>query len=140
MLPYKYKIPGIILVLAGIVLAIIYFSSNIRFELPVLAVVSSYMETKYFATFKTNFVDESILLLLLGGFSLWVFSREKSDTDEIREIRIEALKRAILSDLAFLLFSILFIYGSAFIALVVANLVLPFILYLAYYYFLKFRR
>ncbi len=136
MLSHKYKIPGIILVLAGTVLSVIYFSTNIRFELPVLAVISSYMETRYFVTFKTNFVDESILLLLLGGFSLWVFSKEKTETEELQKLRLKALKRAILTDLVFLLFSILFIYGSTFIALVVANLILPFILYLGYYYFL----
>jgi len=139
LLPYKYKVPGMILAAAGIILAALYFIFNIRFELPVLAVFSSYMKTNYFTTFKTNFTDESILILLLLGFSLWVFSKEKLESQSLWAVRVKALKRAILTDIGFLLFTVLFIYGSGFIALVLLNMILPFILYLFHFYYLKNR-
>lgn len=69
--PNKFKIPGLILLIAGTVLAILYFSINLRFELPVFAVVSSFMETKLFTTFSTNFADELTMILLFQDFSSW---------------------------------------------------------------------
>lgn len=140
MLPYKYKIPGIMLVAGGLVLAVLYFTIRLRFELPVLALISSYMETRFFATFKTNFADETILLLLLIGLSLWVFSKEKRETANLHNLRIKALVMALITDLVILLFSVLFFYGGAFVAVLVLNLVFPFVLYLVYFYILKLRR
>lgn len=135
----KFKIPGIIMVLAGIIMTTIYFLADFRFELPVFAVVSSYMKTSFFTTFKTNFADEAILLLLLVGFLLWAFSKEKVETDGLWSLRQEALKRAILTNTGFLLFTVLFIYGSGFIAIILLNLILPFVWYLSFFYFLMSR-
>lgn len=137
LLPYKYKTPGIILVIAGIILAILYFAFNFRFEFPVFAVVSSYMNTNFFTTFKTNFADETIMLLLLIGFCLWIFSEEKHEYDGLLNLRLKALIWAILTDLGILLFTILFIYGSGFIAIVLLNMIMPFVLYLSFFYYFK---
>ena len=137
MLENKFKIPGILLVLAGIILAGLYFLIDLRFELPILALVSSYMETRFFAVFKTNFADETILLLLLTGFSLRAFSKEKHESQSIRQIRNQALKRTIICNTGILLFSVLFFYGTDFSAILFINTVLPFILYLSFFNFLK---
>lgn len=139
LLPYKYKVPGIILVVAGVLLATLYFVFNIRFELPVFAVFSSYMKTNYFTTFKTNFTDETIMALLLLGLSLWVFSKEKLESQLLWVLRVKALKRAVLTDIGILMFTILFIYGSGFVAIVLLNMFLPFVLYLFHFYYLKNR-
>ncbi len=124
---------------AGIILAAMYFIFNFRFELPVFAVFSSYMKTNFFTTFKTNFADETIMVLLLLGFSLWVFSREKQESKALWVLRVKAVKRAALTDIGILLFTVLFIYGSGFIALVLLNMILPFVLYLSHFYYLKNR-
>ena len=125
--------------MAGTILAALYFTIDLRFEVPVFAVVSSYMKTSFLTTFKTNFADETIMLLLLAGFFLWAFSEEKIEFDGIWILRLKALKRAILTDMGILLFTVLFIYGSGFIALIILNLILPFVLYLSFYYFLRAR-
>jgi hypothetical protein len=135
----KFKIPGIIMAAAGIILAAMYFIFNFRFELPVFAVFSSYMKTNYFTTFKTNFTDETIMVLLLLGFSLWVFSKEKQESKALWVLRVKALKKAALTDIGILLFTVLFIYGSGFVAIVLLNMILPFVLYLSYFYYLKNR-
>jgi len=77
------------------------------------------------------------MLLLLIGFGLWVFSKEKHEYEGLWMVRGKALKRAILTDMGVLLFTVLFIYGSGFIAIVLLNMILPFILYLSFFYFLK---
>ena len=137
MLHHKFKIPGMVMAAAGLVMAILYFSIDFRFEVPVLAVVSTYMETGFFRVFKTNFADEAILLLLLTGFFLMTFSREKKEFAAYDVIRVRAAKRTVITTTAILLFSVLFIYGSGFIAILVLNLVLPFVLYLSFFHYLK---
>ena len=123
----------------GLLLSGAYFIFNFRFELPVFAVVSSYMKTRFLTTFKTNFADETIMLLLILGFFMWAFSEEKKEYDGLWILRIRALKMAVLTDIGVLLFTILFIYGSGFIAIILINMILPFILYLLYFNYLKTR-
>jgi hypothetical protein len=127
------------MILVGFVLSALYFGFNFRFEVPVFAVISSYMETRFLATFRTNFADETIILLLLCGFSLVVFSKERNEHDGLKGMRSEALRKAIITDIGLLLFSVLFIYGTVFIAIVMLNLILPFVLYLFFFYMLLLR-
>jgi amino acid transporter len=137
MLHSRFKFPGVIMTIAGLVMAVLWFSVDFRFEVPVLAVVSTYMETSFFRVFKTNFADEAILLLLIAGLFFMAFSREKMEQEEFDHLRGLALKRTVISLTGILLFTVLFIYGSGFIAILVLNLVLPFVLYLGFFYYLK---
>ncbi len=128
------------LVVTGVILSAIYFLFDFRFEVPVFAVFSSYMKTSFLTTFKTNFADETIMLLLLVGLFMWAFSKEKHETEGLWIIRTKALKRTIITDTGILLFSVLFIYGSGFIGILLLNMILPFVLYLSYFSFLKARK
>lgn len=139
MLSYKFKIPGYILIIAGSVLTYLYFVVNIRIEIPVLAIVSSFTETKFFTVYKTNIADELIILSLVAGFCMVVFSNEKNETDALRKIRIRSLFLTIRADILLLLFFTLFIYGGGFMAFIVINIVLPFIIYLITFNILKNR-
>ena len=75
LLDYKWKIPGIFLLLSGVILTIIYFLINPRLEAPVFAVFSSFMEVKTFEVFRTNIFEELIFLSLLSGLFLIAFSK-----------------------------------------------------------------
>jgi hypothetical protein len=105
--------------------------------MPVFAVFSSFMETKTFETFTTNFADELILLLLVCGLGFIVFSKEKVETKNLDSVRYQAISKAAVTNNIFLLFSILFVYGSGFIAVLVINLFSFSVLYLFIFYFLK---
>jgi hypothetical protein len=137
MLPYKFKLPGYVLIITGIVFSVLYFTVKFRFEIPVFAVASSYLKTKYFTTFSTNFSDESICILLLAGFSLVVFSRERNESALMQQLRMKALSRAVLADIVFLLFTVIFIYGSGFLVATILNLFLPFIFYIIIFNMMK---
>ncbi len=139
MLSHKFKIPGYILIILGFVLTYLYFVVNIRIEIPVLAVVSSFTETKFFTVYKTNVTDELIILSLVAGFCMIVFSNEKNETDALRQIRIKSLLLTIRADILLLLFFTLFIYGGGFMAFIIINIVLPFIIYLIIFNILKNR-
>ncbi|MDX9726589.1 MAG: hypothetical protein RBT38_09400 [Bacteroidales bacterium] len=133
LLPYSYKIPGYSLLIAGTVMTYLYFVVNIRLEIPVPAIISSFTETKFFTTYKTNFADELTILFLISGFSLIVFSKEKNESGQLRELRISSLNKTIVTDICILLFATLFIYGSGYMAIIIMNLFLPFIIYLIYF-------
>jgi len=137
LLPYKLKIPGFLLLCLGIILSIIYFVYGLRIILPVFAVYSSFLETKIFTTFKTNFGDEIILLSYILGFSLIVFSKEKKELNSYRRLRIEAIIKTIRIYILWMVFSILFVYGNGFVSILILNILLPFIIYLILFHSLK---
>ena len=139
LLPYRYKWIGIALVLAGSIFAVIASLKNFRIEIPIFAVISTFVETKVFTFSRTNFTDELILLLLIPGFLLIVFSREKKEGDYLNAIRAKSLSRALIFNSVFLLVCVLFIYGSSFMAVVIFNLVSIFIFYLCFFYILRKR-
>ena len=139
LLPFKYKMPGYILIFIGMILSILFFTINFRFQIPVLVLVSSYMETRFFTIFNTNFADELIFISLLTGFSLVAFSREKSEKDFYNSLRLRALVKTVITNTVFMIFSVLFIFGSAFMGIIVLNIFLPFIVYLVFFNFMRRR-
>jgi len=137
LLPYTWKFVGLLLTLCGIVMAGLYIWLDVRIMLPVFAVYSSFLETKIFTSFRTNVADEITLLLLIAGLGLIVFSKEKSETQNLNLARTKAMVKASVANTIFLLFSILFVYGSGFIGVLVINLFSFQIFYLIFFYFLK---
>lgn len=139
LLPYPAKYAGILLTLTGLAFAVLYLWFDFRFTMPVFAVFSSFVETKIFATFPTNFADELTMSLLLAGLGLIVFSKEKKETENLAVSRMKALANASFANTVFLLFSILFIYGSGFIGILVFNLFSFLLFYLLFFNILKYR-
>lgn len=134
LLPYRWKWVGLILTLAGIVLSVFFFWFDFRFKMPVFALYSAFIETKIFTVIRTNFADELVLLTLLSGLSLIAFSREKNEPEGLDLIRLKAMFRAIMANTAILLISVLFIYGSGFMAVLVINMLSLFVFYLIFFY------
>lgn len=137
LLPYRLKIAGMVLAFAGAISAIIYIFFDYKFKIPVFAVYSSFLSTKYFTSFKTNFFDELTLLLLISGLALIVFTKEKNETEGLDSIRFKAFFRALTANTIFLLLSVIFVYGSGFIAILVVNIFSLFIFYLLFFYLRK---
>lgn len=123
LLPFPFKIVGLVLTIIGIALALISLWFPIELQSPVFAFYSSFLEEKYFSVIRNNLADELIMLLLLAGASLMVFSKEKTEFEGISLIRGRTLFRALLMNTFFTLMGILFIYGSGFIYVLVLNLV-----------------
>ena len=134
LLPFQWKLAGIVLTIAGTISALFYSLFDFHYKMPVFAVYSSFLETKTFATFRTNVADEITLILILAGLSLIVFSKEKHEAAGMDALRLKALFMALILNILFLLFSILFIFGTGFIAMLVLNIFSFVILYLVFFY------
>ncbi len=134
LLPYPFKIAGMVLAFAGTISAIIYIFFDFTLKIKVFAVYSSFLATKYFTTFKTNIFDELTLLLLISGLALIVFTKEKNETEGLDLFRFRAFFRAMIANTVFLLLSVVFVYGTGFIAILVANIFSLLIFYLLFFY------
>lgn len=137
LLPYPVKFAGMLLTFAGILMGAAYLWLGFRFTMPVFAIFSSFLETKMFVIFNTNFADELTLLLLVTGLVLIVFSREKNETRYLSNAREKAMAKALITNNIFLLVSILFVYGSGFIGILVINLFSFLLFFLFFFYLLK---
>ena len=140
LLPYQVKFVGLFLAFAGIVMSVFYLWFDFRFTVPVFAIFSSFLETKMFVTFNTNFADELAMMLLLTGLSLIVFSKEKIESEYLDATRGKAMVKALLYNNIMLLFSILFIYGSGFIGMLVINLFSCSLFYLFIFYYMNYKQ
>ena len=137
LLSHRWKLPGILLAFCGAFLAVLFNWFDFRLKIPVFAIYSAFLEKKMFVTFQTNFADELTLLTLLSGLALIIFSREKNEPDGIDLFRMKAMFSAIIANTAFLIFSVLFIYGSGFMAVLVINSFSFFLFYLLFFYSMK---
>jgi len=140
LLPYPVKFAGLFLTFAGMVMSVFYLLFDFRFTIPVFAIFSSFLETKMFVTFNTNFADELTMLLLFTGLILIVFSKEKTESEYLDATREKAIVKALIYNNIMLLFSILFIYGSGFIGILVINLFSFSLFYLFIFYLMKYKQ
>lgn len=134
LLPYYYKSIGFITVLIGFIMSILYLKFDLNYTTPVFAIVSIYLETKFFIISQSNIIDEITLLLLVFGFGLIAFSKEKNELEFLCDLRAKALAKATIVNTLIILFSIIFIYGGGFLGIMVINLFSVFIFYLVFFY------
>jgi len=140
LLPYKIKKSGWILIAAASILTLFYFTIDLRFKIPVFALLSYFAELRVLTVFKTNFADEAILLLYISGFFFLVFTEDKNEKPHYNQCRVRAAKNAIIIYFVWMFFSTLFFYGAIFIGTLVFNLILPFVLYLVLFQIYKRRQ
>jgi len=134
LLPHHLKIPGYFLILAGVALSTYWFHFDFRIMSPVFAIVSMYFGIDWFTTFRTNIADEIIILSLLTGFVLVVFSKEKNEDPGLHKIRKTTMFRAVFLNALIMGFVVIFFYGQAFTGMLLINIFLVFIIYLVLFY------
>ncbi|HOW24750.1 MAG TPA: hypothetical protein PK711_03700 [Bacteroidales bacterium] len=139
MIHYRYKIPGLILILLGIGLTILYSVHRMNLQVPVFAIHSSYLVTKYFTVIKTNIFEEIIFLSYFAGFLLTAFSRERVEHEAYSTMRAIAWQKAILINALLLVLCTLFVFGRGFLAVLIFNMFSVFILYHIIFYVKKRR-
>lgn len=130
LLPYPWKYAGISLVSLALVLVAWYLFFDFRLELPVFAVYSKFFQEKFFAVFTTNVADEIIMVCMLTGCLLLVFSAERDEQTAFNQLRLLACFDALKINGVFLLFAILFVYGSGFVIVMLINMVSLLLIYL----------
>jgi len=112
------------------------------FNVKIFAIVTTYLETRFFVVSQTNILDELAAILFISGIALISFSKEKNEKEHFEALRIMALIKAMYFTMAFWLLSFLLIYG---IAIFIVSFLVFIVFLLAYnllfrFYLLKEKR
>jgi len=137
MFNYRFKFIGFVLIILSLVFGYLYFLGGrpAVFEIPVFAIVSSYMESRFLVFAKTNILDELCAIFMIGGMLMIAFSKEKKEEEEYFKLRVKALIYAVYSTAVLWMVIFLLVYGWV-IFIVSAAIFLFFLL--AYYLIFKY--
>ena len=126
LLPHKFKPVGLLLILPGFLLLLIRYYFEIKpsfLNFKVFAIYSTYLETKYFSVIENHVTEELGGLLLFLGFMFVNLSKEKEEQPEYNQYRYQALIYTFYATYLFLIISILFVFGIAFIKIILLGIV-----------------
>lgn len=92
----------------------------------------------FFRVIENEVSDELIGVLVLAGLMLIGFSREKQEDEFVQKIRLNALKWAVFVNYGLLLFAFLFVYGIAFLDVMLYNMFTVLIIYILRFRYLMY--
>jgi len=133
LLPKGFRFAGVIFTSVGTILGIMRFYFGYKPDLldqKVFAVYSVYLKTRTMKVESNQLIEEIVGLLVIFGLLMIAFAREKNETPQVSSIRLRAFFISFYLNTAFLIFSVLFTFGLAFIYMTVLNVVLPLSLYI----------
>jgi len=125
--PNRYKKSGWVLFIIGIILGIIYLIMKdepnfLNFHVFTLVNQNLIKPVTFFYIVQTNVFSDLCALLLIIGAILVAFSKEKTEDEYISKIRLESLLWATYINYAILIFAIIFVFGLAFLWILVFNM------------------
>lgn len=129
------------LILAGAFFAYLYFWGGRPecFNIKTFAIVSAYLETRYFVIAQTNILDELAAILFLTGIVALSFSKLKAEKPEYTLLRVKALFYSVFITSVFAILSFLLVFGMA-IFLISSSLFLFYLIsYNVLFYYFIFR-
>ena len=133
LLPRGFRFVGFIFTIAGTILGILRFYFGYKPDMldqKVFALYSVYLKTRTLKVESNQLIEEIVGLLLIFGLFMIAFAREKDETPQVSAVRLKAFFISFYINTAFLIFSILFTYGLAFIYMTVLYFVLPLSVYI----------
>lgn len=144
LLPNRFKRIGwFILVpaaLAGILLIYTEFEAEwFQARVPVVFADEFPGGSKSFTMIFTNLTNTVVGVLFLVGAMMVAFAREKVEDEYIRQIRLSSLMWAVWVNYLLLLVGFLFIYGIAFLYVMIYNMFTILIIFIVRYHYLLYR-
>ncbi|MCB0383247.1 MAG: hypothetical protein KDD05_08105 [Psychroserpens sp.] len=144
LLSNKYKIPGWILLISGLIAGVFLVASGLDsnlFEMKVLALYngdSIFSDHEgFFKIIENSIVDEIITLFIIIGGLLVGFSKEKVEDEFIYKLRKDSLVWAIIFNYIVLIIMTIFIYDITFFNVMIFNMFTPLLFFIFRFNFLK---
>ena len=135
LLPSRFKVYGIFLFIASLVLGILVRFRDFEFQFLTLRFPNDGQKS---LEEKLNFTDEIALTGLIISLLLIAFAREKQEDEFITHTRLESWQWAVLVNYILLLIATWAIHGFAFLDVMVYNmLTIPIIFILRFNYVLR---
>ena len=113
LIPFKYRVIGIILVVLGTISGYLYFFGGKPDLLTskIFAIVTSYIETRYLVVAQTNLLDEIAAIGILTGLVFIGFTEEKREEFYTNMIRLKAFYYSVYITAILWIIAFLLIYG-----------------------------
>jgi hypothetical protein len=133
LLPRNFRFVGIIFFIFGLILGVARFYYGFKpdlLDMKMFAFYSSYLETKYMEIIRNNMCEEFIGFFLITGLFLNAFSREKVENKQKNVLRLKAFFISAYLNFLFLLVSLFFTYGFAFVYMLMVNMGISLLAYI----------
>lgn len=144
LLPNRYKKAGWILLLPATLLGVFLIVAGFD-ALPVstnvFAIVYSqiFEKTQWFSVISTDVTNTIAGVLFLAGALLVSFSKEKDEDEYIANLRLSSLLWAVFVNYGLLLFAFLFIYGTAFLSVMLYNMFTVLIIFIVRFHYVLYK-
>jgi len=144
LLPNKYKNLGWFLLIPSTIVGIILITNgtdNLPLNTKIFAIYSDeiFGKSEFFSVIKTNITGTLVGSLFIIGGLLIVFSKEKNEDEFIANLRQSSLLWAVLVNYILLLFSFVFIYGIAFMNIMLFNMFTVLIIFIVRFNYVLYR-
>ena len=112
---HRSRFYGLISILVSLACTWLYFQGGKPdlFNIRIFAMVSAYMETRYFVWAQTNILDELAAVFLIAGITIISFSKEINESELLNLFRVKALYNSLFITLSLWICCIFLIYGLA---------------------------
>jgi len=144
LLPNKYKLIGCcLLVPATIIGLILCFTDFEAFPLngKVFAILNNeiFGKSQSFGFIETNITNTVVGVLFIVGAMFVGFSKEKKEDEFIAKLRLSSLLWAVWANYILLLLSFLFIYGTAFLTVIIFNMFTILIIFIVRFNYILYK-
>lgn len=144
LLPARYKTIGWIILVPATILGIILSFTGFEAEwlnAKVFAIFNDeiFGEKQYFSFIHTNITNTVIAVLFIIGAMLVSFSKEKNEDEFIAEIRLSSLLWAVCVSYILLLLALIFVYGTAFLSVMIYNMFTVLIIFIIRFNYLMYK-
>lgn len=144
--PARYRWPGALMMLAGLVLGTWVLFGNLELPWLELSVPALYgdqflgnMPRNWFILFENNLTDELAAILTLTGALLLAFARQPVEDEYVGRLRLDSLLWATYMHHALLILSIMLVYGNGFFLVLVVNVCSFLLVFIIRFYLLLWR-
>ena len=127
LLPQKFKIIGLALLIPTLLLAILYIFYDFEFsflDFRVFSIINEPLmgDTAHFKFIENNITNELIAVFAILSLIFIAFSKQKIEDGFVAEIRLKSLLGATYINYLVLLFCILFFYDFTFLWVMIFNM------------------
>jgi len=144
LLPSKYKTIGWIILIPAAVLGIIVSFTGYDvnwFDAKVFAIFSDevFGKDELFSFIQTDITNTVVGALFILGGLLVSFSKEKNEDEYISKLRLSSLLWAVAVSYLLLLFAFIFVYGTAFLNVMIYNMFTVLIIFIIRFNYILYK-
>ena len=143
LLPNYFKKIGWILLIPAAILGVLLITESLQWELKtrVFAIINQDFieDTAFFTVVETNILNTITGILFIVGALFVGFSKEKTEDEFIKELRLSSLLWSVWVNYILLFLAFCFIYGMSFLNVMIYNMFTVLIIFIIRFNYILYR-